>query len=526
MTTRTVPFSGTFRRRRPLANSIQSRWLRVALIALGCITILAGAIAIGGGEKVSSGVTFIVLMYAVLFGVLIAIRPIAGVYILAAFVYLNLSDILQVGYGIQSINKVLVAVVFVSIVANRLVFQKKPFIFRRTELLMLLYCLILLFSVFVADDRSTAFTGAVDIFKDFVIMLIIVQVCDNEQAWRSLLWTILLSATFVASLSCYQMLTKDFNNTFFGLANAPVHQITNNFDSNRLTGPLSDPNFYGQILLMVLPIGIYGVLTERRRWFWLIYLGASLAIMAATIFTYSRGSLIAMIIVGVLIVRERKLNPYKILAGGFVILAIIIPILPAGYLDRALTLTDFLPQSGSATRTTQTDVSFQGRTSEMIIAVQMFLDHPLFGVGYLNYQFHYADYNVLLGLDPRTGQREAHDLYLEVLAETGIIGFLVFIALLIGIFAGIQRAKRQFRNLQRLDLIGPMSAVEYSLVSYLATSLFLHGAYVRYLWLLMAMAMGGMVLAETLVQRRREALRVTEDGLYVSRELIGIGPQG
>src|SRR5579859_2405076 len=216
MTTRTVPFSGTFRRRRPLANSIQSRWLRVALIALGCITILAGAIAIGSGEKVSSGITFIVLMYAVLFGVLIAIRPMAGVYILAAFVYLNLSDILQVGYWIQSINKVLVAVVFVSIVANRLVFQKKPFIFRRTELLMLLYCLILLFSVFVADDRSTAFTGAVDIFKDFVIMLIIVQVCDNEQAWRSLLWTILLSATFVASLSCYQMLTKDFNNTFFG----------------------------------------------------------------------------------------------------------------------------------------------------------------------------------------------------------------------------------------------------------------------------------------------------------------------
>src|SRR5579864_5931325 len=198
MATKTIPFSGTFRRRRFLVSSAQSRWLRVALIALGCITILAGAVTIGSSEKASAGITFIVLMYAVLFGVLIAVRPMTGVYILAAFVYLNLSDILQVDYGIQSINKVLVAVVFVSIVANRLVFQKKPFIFRRSELLMLLYCLILLFSVFVADDRSTAFTGAVDVLKDFVIMLIIVQVCDSEQAWRNLLWTILLSATFVA----------------------------------------------------------------------------------------------------------------------------------------------------------------------------------------------------------------------------------------------------------------------------------------------------------------------------------------
>ncbi|MHB8626581.1 MAG: O-antigen ligase family protein [Aggregatilineales bacterium] len=519
MTTKTASFSGAFKRRRPIFDSTQSRLVRAALIALGCAVVLVGAVIIG--SRPASGATFIVLMYAVLIGGLIAVRPIVGVYILAAFVYLNLSDILQVDYGIQSINKVLVGLVFVSILANRLVFLKKPFIFRRTELLLLIYFMILLFSVFVADDRSSAFTGAVDSLKDFVIILIIIQMCDNEQAWRNLLWTILLSAALVASLSAYQMLTKDFNNTFFGLANAPVHQITSGFDSNRVTGPLSDPNYYGQILLMVLPIGLYGVLTERRRLFRFIYLGASLAIMAATVFTYSRGSLIALVVVGILIVRERKLDPYKIVAGGVVILAILLPILPPGYLDRVMTLSDVLPQNLAM----QTEVSFKGRSSEMIIAVQMFADHPIFGVGYLNYQFHYANYNALLGLDPRAGEREAHDLYLEILAETGIIGFLSFIGILVAVFAGIQRAKRQFRNLHREDLIAPISAVEYGLVSYLATSLFLHGAYVRYLWLLVAMALGGMVLAETLIRQRREALRATEDGLYYSHELITVGPQ-
>lgn len=521
-TTQTASLPGIAPRRRPrspLISTTQRRWLTVALVALAFVVVTAGGIIVGGAPK--TGVMFIVILYAALTGVLIAVRPSIGVYILAAFVYLNLSDILEVEFGIASINKVLVGLVFVSTLANRLVFQKKPFIFRRTELLVLVYCLVLLFSAFVADDRGRAQTGAIDALKDFVIMVIVVQMCDNEKSWRNLQWAVLLSAVFVASLSCYQMLTKDFANNFFGLANAPTHEITTGFDSTRVTGPLSDPNYYGQILLMVLPIGFYGILTERRQFFRFVYVFATLAILAATIFTYSRGSFIALMLMIILIVRERRLNPYKIAAGVLVILAILLPILPPGYLDRIVTLSDVLP----ADVTQQTEASFRGRSSEMTIAAQMFADHPILGVGYLNYENHYADYNALLGLDDRAGAREAHDLYLEVLAETGIIGFLAFAAVLIGLFAAMQRAKRQFRLMQRDDLAGWLSAVEYGLVSYLSTSIFLHGAYIRYLWLLVAVALGGTVLAETLVRQRREALRIKEDGVYVRRELIAVGPQ-
>ncbi len=518
MTTKVTPLGGSLPRRRTVASAAQRRWIQIALITLGVAVVLAGAVTIGSTKL---GLVFVVGLYAIIAGIMIAVRPSIGVYILAAFVYLNFSDILEVQFGIASINKVLVGLVFVSALANRLVIQKKSFIFRRTELLVLIYCLVLLFSTFVAEDRSRAQTGAVDALKDFIIMLIVVQVCDNEQSWRNLRWTILFSAAFVATLSAYQVLSKDTSNDFFGLANAPTHEITAGFDSTRVTGPLSDPNYYGQILLMIMPIGIYGIITEKRTLQRLLYLGTTSVIMLTTIFTYSRGAFIALVVMGVMIVHERKLNPYRIVVGVVIIIALLYPFLPQGYLDRLLTLSDVLPQD----TTMQTEKSFKGRSSEMIIAIQMFANHPLLGIGYLNYENHYADYNAVLGLDDRAGAREAHDLYLEVLSETGVVGFISFIGLLIGVFVGIHRAMRQFRLVGREDLVPLMAAIEAGLVSYLATSIFLHGAYIRYLWLLVAVALGGMVLAETLVQQRRETLRVKEDGLYVQRELIAAGPQ-
>jgi hypothetical protein len=73
----------------------------------------------------------------------------------------------------------------------------------------------------------------------------------------------MLSASFVSLLSTYQNLTGNTTQTFFGLANAPIHQIVDEFDSVRVTGPLDDPNFYAQTLLMVLPLTIYRAVTAH-----------------------------------------------------------------------------------------------------------------------------------------------------------------------------------------------------------------------------------------------------------------------
>ena len=60
----------------------------------------------------------------------------------------------------------------------------------------------------------------------------------------------------------------------------------------------------------------------------------------------------------------------------------------------------------------------------------MWADHPLVGVGPDNFEVHYQEYSEAIGTDPRPEQRGAHNLYLESLAETGLLGATAFFGVL------------------------------------------------------------------------------------------------
>jgi O-antigen ligase len=76
--------------------------------------------------------------------------------------------------------------------------------------------------------------------------------------------------------------------------------------------------------------------------------------------------------------------------------------------------------------------------------IQMVKDHPLLGVGLGAYQYAYSRYDQGSGLY-RTEQ--AHNDYLQILADTGVIGGLVMLAFLALLFV------RSFKALQTRDLL-------------------------------------------------------------------------
>ena len=76
----------------------------------------------------------------------------------------------------------------------------------------------------------------------------------------------------------------------------------------------------------------------------------------------------------------------------------------------------------------------------MIVGLQMFADHPILGVGLGNYPLLYQQYSQRLGIDLRSEIRQAHNLYLEVAAETGLLGLLSFGLLLVVMFWSIWKA--------------------------------------------------------------------------------------
>jgi O-antigen ligase len=341
----------------------------------------------------------------------------------------------------------------------------------------------------------------VDWLKDYLIIFIVVQLAGESRVWKRMQWMLILAAGILALLSTYQTLTGDYGRTFYGLANAPVHEVTTGYDDHRITGPLEDPNFYGMIMLMAMPIATYRMLTERKIQRRILGSVLFLLIVATILFTYSRGAFLALIVVGILVVRERHYNPYKIGAALLALILIISPFLPAGFSDRMKTITDILPGGGVEM---QTESSFRGRSSEAIIAVQMFQDHPFIGVGRGNYALNYLKYSSRLGLDDRLEARQAHSFYLELAAETGVIGIFVFTMMMIVIFMGLRRAKNLLKISNRPDLIPWVTGIQYSLVAYMLASIFLHSDYVRYFWLIIAFAAASSVMAEEQYRRMTE----------------------
>jgi putative inorganic carbon (HCO3(-)) transporter len=469
---------------------VRSKQFSWVLVVFGMALTLATSVLIGATDY---GFLAFGGVLALVGAIVILLRPQLGLYLLIVFVYANLSDVLEVTFGIPSTNKFLVGLIFVGMLANRVVLQDKPFIFRVIEISILAYGVALLVSSLVSPYASDSISLMIDWFKDFAIMLIIIQLSTEEKVWKRAQWALILIAAFLAALSFYQILSGNFTNNFFGLANAPVHEVTEGFDSNRVTGPIDDPNFYGMALLMTLPIAVYRFMTETAPRLRLLALAVSLMILSGVLFTYSRGAFVSLIITGILIVRERKLNPYKIAFGVGALLIVLSPILPAGFTSRLLTLGDILPGDLRL----QTESSFRGRSSEAIVALRMFQDYPLLGVGRGNYALNYLDYSSRLGLDDRLEQRQAHSLYLELAAETGIVGITVFSIMQITLFVSVQRAKKRLGSSQRSDLIPWVNGIQYGLIAYLLASLFLHADYIRYFWLIVGLTASCSVIANS-----------------------------
>jgi O-antigen ligase len=123
------------------------------------------------------------------------------------------------------------------------------------------------------------------------------------------------------------------------------------------------------------------------------------------------------------------------------------------------------------------------------VAAQIFADHPFIGVGYDNFDVYYLDYSQYVGLDTRREERQAHNLFMEVAAETGLLGLLTFLLLLTGLVYSVRRARQLFNQMGARRAIYLVDALAISMMGYLAGSLFLHAAFPRYFWLLAAIVL-------------------------------------
>ena len=81
--------------------------------------------------------------------------------------------------------------------------------------------------------------------------------------------------------------------TFAGFGLSSVENIVGTFDDIRISGPVGDPNFYGQLLVAILPLALDRMWGERTMRLRLLGAGSAAVIAAATVLTFSRGAAVA-----------------------------------------------------------------------------------------------------------------------------------------------------------------------------------------------------------------------------------------
>jgi O-antigen ligase len=103
-------------------------------------------------------------------------------------------------------------------------------------------------------------------------------------------------------------------------------------------------------------------------------------------------------------------------------------------------------------------------------------DHLWWGVGFGNYEPAYSDYALINWPYPLG---HAHNYYLKLLAETGVVGLLAYGGLWTAVFGQAIRILKQHDGLKRGIVLGLLAAFAALAVHHLVDKLYVNNIYIH-----------------------------------------------
>ncbi|GAB4501963.1 MAG: hypothetical protein Fur0035_15080 [Anaerolineales bacterium] len=470
--------------------SLSGAWIPVTFGLLAVLLGGATGVAVVWLGKPLWAVAGVLGMFVALTSMLNAEVGLLGLLFIT---FIRLSDVLVKFYGAPSIAKPFIGLMLVGIALRWFFYRRPPRGWLRAALLVALWGVMVFTSLIYATNFDRSYNALDDFIKDGLIAVIVVVLVQRKGMFRWSFWALIGAGLFMGALSVYQYLTGSYSNTYGGFAQASLMNIVGQSSDYRIGGPYNSPNVFAQIMVALIPLALERLFAERN-WLLKLLAGVSVAMIAlAVIFTFSRSGFISLALaVGIfLLMRRTQFGTYVLLAA---LALALISFAPAQYTDRLSTLTDLF----SSPTAVQTEYSFRGRASEAMVGWMMFLDHPLLGVGAKNYAVYYQAYSRQLGIDPRAENRSAASLYIEIAAEEGLMGIVVFSILIFSVYSGLNSARRTFERLKKPDMVSMTVAVAISMTVYLSSALFINSAYPRPFWILVGLSLAFPVFAQTL----------------------------
>jgi len=268
-----------------------------------------------------------------------------------------------------------------------------------------------------------------------------------------------------------------------------------------LAGPLNDRQFMGAFLGLTLPV-VVGIAAGTKNRVWKIsaqFAGVMVAI--ALLLTGCRSSWIGAAVAMVAFVSLSVLFVWK--AQGLARKKhelVIAPVLALVALGLFLTMnpaaSQFITERGSSLATASSDDSWKDRVELMEVAGRMVQARPYTGFGPGAYELAQVPFNPnsrhesVIRQMGVTLSESPHNTYLQIAAETGVPGLVLFLGILGSFFFyGVRSLRRMDKGLRQFTLIGCLSAVAGSSIDAIANPGYMFPEVSTFFWLVLGIGM-------------------------------------
>lgn len=467
----------------PVLNPDRTAGTAIA-VTWACLAVVAGVLV-----GVSSTEIAIIVVVAAVLAVACVINPLAA--LIAMVVLAPLRTLIATESAFQlplDIGQLALVAVLASWLLYRMSHRRLPGV-RYTPVYIPVG--IFVFAAGLSGFTPISMSAWLSEWLKWVQVLLLIALCLDLARTTSVRWlafALVLAGTANALVGIYQ---------FFGGSGA-LHLLIND-RYFRAFGTFGQPNPFGAFMGLMIPIA-FGTLIGYglRAWtryrsaqtlpvayvLWpIFYLICGGVMSVALIMSWSRGAWLgfgASLLI-LLVALPRRLSSGLIIAvaAGAVLAGLwATGRLPASIVERVSSafLETFATNDVRGVDINPENYALVERLAHWQAAVNMATEHPLLGVGFGNYEAAYPGYRLINWKYPLG---HAHNYYLNVLAETGIVGFISYLGMWCTILWLTWRTRQHPDPIGRLIAAGLLGSWVYLLVHSLTDNLFVNNLFLH-----------------------------------------------
>jgi len=375
---------------------------RLILLALVLISILAGFVLLFVPEKIGWGLTAVPIVAIIC--IMIIRNPFIGIFLFLTYSNLRPYSFMPflIPLRLSMVMQVLTLVAWiVSLAVHKNRIKWSPV---HTWFAIFLFPIGL--GMITSANNFFPYVILQAIMANFVIFVIATNVIDSMKRLNLVVWMLMLAYAYYAIKGIHTFMTG----SYIGVTGATSGYVKGG-------GFIGDENDFALIINMMIPFAFFGFqyLKGKARF---VCGGLLVLFVLAVVASFSRGGMVGLAVIMVFGIASSK---RKLISTSIILLLLLTMYMfaPDRYWKEADSITDVGESTADA------------RLNYWAAGLNMFIDHPVIGVGAGNGAVHMPRYYRGPGGDPnRQWGRTFHGTWPQILAELGLMGavpyFMIF----------------------------------------------------------------------------------------------------